>query len=234
MAGLEPGLSNDWPPHRSAREDGLLAVGGDLSVDRLLAAYRHGAFPWYGDGDPIMWWSPDPRLILEPGGFKLTRSLRATIRQGRYSVTFDTAFGRVIHGCAATPRGGEPGTWIHPEVEAAYNALHDLGYAHSVETWDAAGELVGGLYGVALGRCFFGESMFSLGRDASKVALAALVDYLRDQRYALIDCQVTSTHLLNLGAREVPRLEFLERLGEALRYPSSRARWTRPARREDP
>jgi leucyl/phenylalanyl-tRNA--protein transferase len=214
-----------FPPHSAASEDGLIAVGGDLSVPRLLAAYRHGIFPWFGEGDPILWWSPDPRLILEPAGLKITRSLRAVIRKGRYTVTFDTAFSRVIHACATTPRGDEVGTWILPEVETAYTTLHHLGYAHSAEAWDA-GELVGGLYGVALGGCFFGESMFSRKPDASKVALAALVDLLRSRGYGLIDCQVTTAHLLSLGAREVSRSEFLRRLDEALQFPTSRAPWT--------
>jgi leucyl/phenylalanyl-tRNA--protein transferase len=239
MDDSEAGSYDDWPvnwlderhvfpPHHTARGDGLLAVGGDLSPARLLAAYRHGTFPWYGVDDPILWWSPDPRLILEPAGLKITRSLRALIRRGRYAVTFDTAFGRVIHACATTPRGDELGTWIQPEVARAYNALHGMGYAHSVEAWDA-GELVGGLYGVALGRCFFGESMFSRKSDASKVALAALVDLLRDRDFTLIDCQVTTAHLQSLGAREIPRAEFLRRLEDALRPPTSRGRWTRPS-----
>lgn len=222
-----------FPPHRKARADGLLAVGGDLSVPRLLAAYRHGVFPWYGEGDPILWWFPDPRLILEPAGLKVTRSLRAAIRRGRYRVTFDTAFTRVIHSCGTTPRGDDLGTWIHPEVETAYLALHQLGYAHSVEAWDGD-DLVGGLYGVSLGRCFFGESMFSRAPDASKVALVALVDLLRDREFRLIDCQVTSAHLMSLGAEEIPSAEFLRRLDEALSSPTSLGRWTRPDRPCDP
>jgi leucyl/phenylalanyl-tRNA--protein transferase len=215
-----------FPPHEMARADGLLAVGGDLSPGCLLAAYRHGVFPWYEAGEPILWWSPDPRLILEPAQLKIARSLRAVIRQRRYTITFDTAFAAVIHACACTPRGGETGTWIHPEVEAAYTALHKLGYAHSVESWDAAtGTIAGGLYGVMLGRCFFGESMFSLRPDASKAALAALAEHLRTRDIELIDCQVTSAHLKSLGAREVPRAEFLRRLAAALRFPTDRQPW---------
>jgi leucyl/phenylalanyl-tRNA--protein transferase len=220
----EPVVLPPFPPHEEADADGLLAVGGDLSVPRLLAAYRQGVFPWYEAGDPILWWSPDPRMILEPTALKIARSLRALIRKGRYTITFDTVFQEVIHACATTPRRGEPGTWIHPEIEASYGALHDLGYAHSVEAWEGK-ILVGGLYGVELGRCFFGESMFSRRSDASKVALAALADRLAACSFDLIDCQVSSPHLEGLGARAVPRAEFLRRLEAALAYPTRRARW---------
>jgi len=216
-----------------ARADGLLAVGGDLSVARLLAGYRHGVFPWYDAGDPILWWSPDPRLVLEPNQLKIARSLRSVIRKGRFSITFDTAFRAVIHACAGTPRGDQPGTWIHPEVEAAYATLHDLGYAHSVEAWEA-GTLVGGLYGILLGRCFFGESMFSIRKDASKVALAALTELLIARAVPLIDCQVSSPHLMSLGAREIPRADFLRRLQAALAFPDSLERWTSRPARDDP
>jgi leucyl/phenylalanyl-tRNA--protein transferase len=219
--------SSAFPPHEMARADGLLAVGGELSPSCLLAAYRHGVFPWYDAGDPILWWSPDPRLILEPAQLKISRSLRAVIRTRRYTITFDTAFAAVIHACASAPRGGDPGTWIHPEVKSAYTALHALGYAHSVEAWES-GRLAGGLYGVMLGRCFFGESMFSLRPDASKTALAALAEYLRARAVPLIDCQVTSAHLKSLGAREVSRAEFLQRLAAALRFPTDRQRWGSP------
>jgi leucyl/phenylalanyl-tRNA--protein transferase len=215
-----------FPSPERARGDGLLAVGGDLSVPRLLEAYRNGIFPWYEEGGPILWWSPDPRLVLVPDEFRASRSLRALLRKGTYEVTFDAAFARVIRACATAPRRDEPGTWITPEMEASYTALHGLGYAHSVESW-CEGGLVGGLYGVHLGRCFFGESMFSLRPDASKVALADLADFLRSRGTLLIDCQVTSEHLLSLGAREVPRAEFLRRLREALRYPTGRERWPR-------
>jgi leucyl/phenylalanyl-tRNA--protein transferase len=217
-----------FPPHRLARADGLLAIGGDLSVPRLLAAYRHGVFPWYAPGDPIMWWSPDPRVILEPGRLRIARSLRAVIRRQRYTITFDHDFAAVIHACATVPRGDDLGTWIQPEVEAAYTALHRLGYAHSVEAWEGDA-LAGGLYGVQLGRCFFGESMFSRATDASKVSLAALCQRLIGNEVGLIDCQVTSPHLLSLGAHEIPRAEFLRRLAEALTYPTSRERWGGPA-----
>jgi leucyl/phenylalanyl-tRNA--protein transferase len=217
----------------SARPDGLVAVGGDLSIPRLLAAYRSGIFPWYGPDDPILWWSPDPRLILEPDRLKLPRSLRAVIRRGRYRVTFDTAFRQVIHACATIARGDDAGSWIHPAVEIAYSTLHDLGFAHSVEAWDAEG-LAGGLYGVLLGHCFFGESMFARRPDASKVALSALVAELKSRGVTLIDCQVTTAHLKSLGAREVPRAEFLRRLREALRSPSRLEHWTRPPHTPEP
>jgi leucyl/phenylalanyl-tRNA--protein transferase len=213
-----------FPPHESARTDGLLALGGDLTPDRLLAAYCHGVFPWYEAGEPILWWSPDPRLILEPEQLRIARSLRSVIRKRRFTITFDRAFRAVIHGCAIAPRAGAPGTWIHAEVETAYTTLHTLGYAHSVEVWES-GTLAGGLYGVMLGRCFFGESMFSLQPNASKVALVALAQYVLAQDVQLIDCQVTTEHLLSLGAHEVPRAEFLRRLATALAFPTDRRPW---------
>jgi leucyl/phenylalanyl-tRNA---protein transferase len=213
-----------FPPPEKARGDGLLAVGGDLSVPRLLEAYRSGIFPWFDPGEPILWWCPDPRLVLDPAELRVSRSLRATLRKGTYRVSFDVAFARVIRGCAAAPRPGQEGTWITPEVEAAYAALHEQGYAHSVETW-AGAELAGGLYGVQLGPCFFGESMFALRPDASKVALVALADDLRSRGIGLIDCQVTTGHLLSLGAREIPRAEFLRRLREAPDDPIPRGSW---------
>lgn len=217
-------LRPSFPPPESADDEGLVAVGGDLSVPRLIEAYSLGIFPWYEE-KPILWWSPDPRLVLETADFRASRSLRATIRKGTFRVRFDVDFAAVIAACAGTKRRGEDGTWITPEVRAAYTALHERGYAHSVEV-RAAGELVGGLYGVLLGRCFFGESMFSTRTDASKVALAALVDRLRAIDIPMIDCQVTSAHLLSLGAREVPRAEFLRRLREGLRRPFPPGKWT--------
>jgi len=186
--------------------NGLLAVGGDLKPERLLAAYRRGIFPWYSRGQPILWWSPDPRTVLFPDALHVSRSLRKRLRQGRYALSVDTAFAQVIKGCAA-PRARQPGTWITPEMELAYCRLHALGRARSIECW-AAGELVGGLYGVALGRVFFGESMFSRRSDASKVALA----HLCTLGYALIDCQLPSAHLARLGAVTLPRRRFLRLL----------------------
>jgi len=203
------------PVDEALREpDGLLCVGGDLSVSRLLAAYRRGIFPWYSEGQPILWWSPDPRAVLFPAEFKVSRSLAKTLRNRGFTVTFDRAFASVMTRCADRTLRPE-GTWISPEMLTAYATLHELGYAHSVETWDA-GKLVGGLYGVSLGRIFFGESMFSTERDASKVALHALVHTLLRRHDELIDCQVRSAHLHSLGAREIPRREFTARLDRCI------------------
>jgi leucyl/phenylalanyl-tRNA--protein transferase len=211
------------PPHFSER-DGLLAVGGDLSEKRLLKAYYMGIFPWYSDPDPILWWSPDPRLVLFPDELKVTRRLRRTIRGGRLRITMDTAFEQVIRSCADIPRQHETGTWITPDMSAAYIRLHATGFAHSVEAW-AGDRLAGGLYGVAIGRCFFGESMFSRENNASKVAFVHLVAYLRRKKFGLIDCQVTTAHLKNFGAREIPRAEFLKLLEKLREKPSLRGKW---------
>jgi leucyl/phenylalanyl-tRNA--protein transferase len=194
--------------------DGLLAVGGDLSPTRLLYAYRHGIFPWYHGDQPILWWSPDPRAVLLPKDIHISRSLRRRMAQGGYSASFDTAFDAVMAACAG-PRTGQPegGTWISPSMQAAYAALHRLGAAHSIEIW-MAGELVGGLYGIALGRVFFGESMFSRSTDASKLALVCLARQLDAWGYALIDCQVHSEHLESLGSTLLPRRDFLALLAE--------------------
>jgi leucyl/phenylalanyl-tRNA---protein transferase len=189
---------------------GLLAAGGSLSPRRLLRAYRQGIFPWYALGQPILWWSPDPRLVLFPETIKLSRSLRKTMKKNPFVVTADTAFAAVIAACAA-PRGAETGTWITPEMHRAYIRLHQLGHAHSIESW-REGQLVGGLYGVAVGRVFFGESMFSRLNDASKVALAALAIQLRRWQFTLIDCQVHTEHLTRMGAVEIPRPQFLQLL----------------------
>lgn len=202
------------PPHMAIRE-GLLAVGGDLSVDRLLLAYRSGIFPWYADGEPILWWSPDPRLVLYPKELRVSRSLRKTIKRCRFQITVDKAFDRVIHACARMKRAYGEGTWITADMEAAYGELHRQGYAHSVEAWQA-GNLVGGLYGVSIGRAFFGESMFSRQSNASKVAFVHWVEALRRMRCMLIDCQVRTDHLIRFGAREVPRSTFLAQLKEAV------------------
>jgi len=213
-----------FPPVSQANADGLLAVGGDLRPERLLEAYRHGIFPWYSRGQPILWWSPDPRTLLFPAKLKLTRSLRKTLRRGAFRVTFDERFSEVMRACA-DPRDKPPsGTWITPEMLAAYTQLHALGCAHSVEVYQGE-ELVGGLYGVALGAAFFGESMFSRATDASKVAFAHLVRQLEAWGYALVDCQVASAHLFSLGAEEVPRAEFLAQLAAALRRPGRPAPW---------
>jgi leucyl/phenylalanyl-tRNA---protein transferase len=219
------GADTPFPPLAAAQKEpnGLLAVGGDLSPRRLLDAYRRGIFPWYSEGDPILWWSPDPRMVLFPDELRVTRSLAKTLRNKPHEVRFDTAFAAVMRGCAA-PRPGQGGTWIGPEMRAAYRKLHDLGYAHSVETW-IEGELAGGLYGVAIGGVFFGESMFSRARDASKMALVGLVRRLAAEGFGLIDCQMHTAHLESLGAREIPRAEFARRVKDLVDYPRSPGRW---------
>jgi leucyl/phenylalanyl-tRNA---protein transferase len=223
-----PWLESDtpFPPVRSAllHPNGLLAAGGDLSPERLLEGYRRGIFPWFSQGDPILWWSPDPRMVLFPDELKISRSFGKTLRNRRYETRFDSAFEEVIGSCAA-PRKGAPGTWISEAMIDAYLDLHRLGYAHSVETW-IDGDLVGGLYGVAVGRVFFGESMFARVRDASKIALAALVAHLKSEGFGLIDCQMHTRHLESLGAREIPRARFSRLLEELIHYPRSPGTWS--------
>jgi len=209
LSYLDPCKPNQaFPPLESALENpnGLLAVGGCLSPQRLINAYQHGAFPWFNAGEPILWWSPDPRLVLFPDKLKVSRSLQKTLRQQRYSLTYDRAFAAVIEACSA-PRSSQSGTWISDDMKLAYLELHRLGVAHSVEAW-LDGELVGGLYGIAIGRVFFGESMFHRATDASKVAFAHLVTQLMAWEFQLIDCQVSSNHLSSLGAEEITRREF--------------------------
>ena len=213
-----------FPPPDYADPSGLLAVGGDLSKERLLEAYRLGIFPWYSDDQPILWWSPDPRLVLDLKDFVIARSLRKTLKKGVFQVTFDRAFEAVIEACAAAPRAAQNGTWITDEMQEAYINLHGLGYAHSVESW-FGGKLAGGLYGVSLGKAFFGESMFHLKTDASKVALATLVEKLKSWDFHFIDSQMTTEHMVRLGAKELPRRIFLKRLQSALRHPTKRGRW---------
>lgn len=213
-----------FPPPDYADASGLLAVGGDLSSERLLEAYRIGIFPWYADDQPILWWSPDPRLVLRLDEFKVSRSLGKTLRKGVFKVTLDRAFEEVIRACASAPRQGQRGTWITREMQEAYIELHGLGYAHSVETW-LGDELAGGLYGVALGKAFFGESMFHRRTDASKVAIAVLVDKLKAWQFHFIDAQMTTEHLKRFGAAEMPRRIFLKRLQSALRHPTKRGKW---------
>jgi leucyl/phenylalanyl-tRNA--protein transferase len=192
--------------------DGLLAIGGDLTVKRLLTAYSKGIFPWYNEDQPILWWSPDPRAVLFPEHLKISRSLRKTLHKHIFRVSFDMAFDRVIQACAA-PRPKQSGTWISDEMQQAYQQLHQQGYAHSVECWQDA-ELVGGLYGVAIGKIFFGESMFSRVTDASKIAFVYLVKHLQAKGFSLIDCQVSSAHLESLGAIDIPRTEFTRYLAQ--------------------
>lgn len=221
------GLLDPFPPVDTARPDigGLLAVGGGLLPDRLLDAYRQGIFPWGTvDGQPL-WYSPDPRMVLFPEEFRLTRSLKKTLRSRKFDVCFDTDFPSVMDACATTPRDGQDGTWITPEMKDAYCRLHELGWAHSVETY-AGDTLVGGLYGLAIGRMFYGESMFSHRTDASKVAFAHLVRYLVANQLGMIDCQMHTDHLASLGGREIPRDAFLTRLSALTAAPSSPTRWT--------
>jgi leucyl/phenylalanyl-tRNA--protein transferase len=218
---LSPHDAPEWfPPAEQALEDppGLLAAGGDLSPGRLLAAYRRGIFPWYSPGQPVLWWSPEPRAVLFPEEFHRTRSLGKTLRNAGFSTTIDRDFAAVIDGCAA-PRASSPGTWITSEMRTAYLRLHGLGCAHSIESW-RDGMLAGGLYGVRIGGVFFGESMFSAVRDGSKVALAHLAAVSVRNSIAVIDCQLYSRHLGSLGARTIPRAQFLQLLREQLDLPS--------------
>ena len=221
------GRDDPFPPPESALRDpnGLLCAGADLSADRLLAAYRRGIFPWYSGDEPILWWSPDPRMVLFCDELKVSRSLAKNLRNKGFEIRIDSAFSEVIKACAE-PRKGEPGTWIGKEMQAAYVALHRAGHAHSFETWHA-GKLVGGLYGVAIGRAFYGESMFSRATDASKVALVALVETLRERGYPMIDCQQRTPLLASLGAREIPRRQFLRRLAALVNYAEPSENWTR-------
>jgi leucyl/phenylalanyl-tRNA--protein transferase len=224
---LIPPLSDysyTFPNPRFASDEGLLAYGGDLSSARILTAYRNGIFPWYSEGDPILWWSPDPRLLLYPEDFKVRKSFRRVLRNGGFSVTFDHCFSEVIHQCATVPREGQRGSWILPEMQEAYIRLHEEGFAHSVEV-HKEGELVGGLYGLSMGKAFFGESMFSLVSDASKVAFKALSDVLGQRGYDFIDCQMETEHMVKLGAQTVSRSRFLDELEETLCKPSDLGSW---------
>lgn len=222
-------LSDDlvFPPADRA-EEGIVAIGGDLSADRLLLAYRSGIFPWFSKGEPIVWWSPDPRFVLFPAELKVSRSMAQLLRNRRFQVTFDCDFRHTITECARRPRPGQPGTWITPGMLEAYTELHRLGHAHSVEIW-REGRQVGGLYGVALGRVFFGESMFFKESNASKFGFIILVRELERRGFLVIDCQVETAHLESLGARHIPRRDFLElvRRGVALEgYPGTWLSWT--------
>ncbi|GKS68152.1 leucyl/phenylalanyl-tRNA--protein transferase [Nitrosomonas sp. PY1] len=201
----------------------MLAMGGDLTPQRLLEAYRKGIFPWFNEGEPILWWSPDPRMVLFPDELRISRSLSKELKRGNYQIRTDHCFGEVMQACAA-PRGGQAGTWIHPEMIAAYTALHEMKFAHSVETW-VDNELVGGLYGIALGQIFFGESMFSRVPNASKIAFVHLVKQLRVWGFGLIDCQVKTNHLASLGAREIPRTVFARYLSELISESTNGEHW---------
>ena len=219
-----------FPPTTDALEypNGLLAVGGDLSPARLIAAYERGIFPWYETPRPIMWWTPDPRSILLPDELHISRSLRKTLRSNRFALSCNTAFEQVMRQCAVARADG-PGTWITPAMLSAYTQLHERGIARSIEVCDESGELVGGLYGIALGRVFFGESMFSLQTDASKVALIALVSIMQRGGYAMIDCQVESEHLNSLGAKNISRLDFEQRLAHTVHLEPEPDAWWLPA-----
>ena len=203
--------------------NGLLAVGGDLSPQRLIAAYKKGIFPWYSDDQPILWWSPDPRAVLKLDDFKISRSLRKTLNKKLFYVTFDTAFDQVIAECASTRKDGF-GTWITNDMSASYQELHALGYAHSVECWHEQ-KLVGGLYGLSLGHAFFGESMFTRKTDASKVALACLVEQLKQWQFDFIDAQVSSEHITSLGAKDISRRQFITELQQTLELSSRIGKW---------
>lgn len=217
---LHPAYPELFPDPREADPEGLVAVGGDLSPRRLLAAYRMGIFPWYGQGQPLLWWSPDPRCVIFPERFRIPRTVRKELRRRAFTVSRNTAFRRVMEHCAAAPRSDQDGTWIMPEMVDAYVRLHEAGYAHSVEVWEEGpqGEkrLVGGLYGVALGRAFFGESMFHLRPDASKVALVRLMEWLEEWGCRLLDCQMATEHIMRYGAECIPRGDFLSRLEAAV------------------
>jgi leucyl/phenylalanyl-tRNA--protein transferase len=225
LAWLERG--DPFPPVERALKNpnGLLAAGADLSVGRLLEAYRRGIFPWYSSGQPPLWWSPDPRMVLFVDELRVPRSLAKSIRNKGYEVRIDTAFPDVLRGCSE-PRNYAPGTWLGPDMRTAYARLHSEGYAHSFETW-RENELVGGLYGVAVGRMFYGESMFSRATDASKVALVKLVEVLKTRGFQLIDCQMHTQLLESLGAREIPRREFLRALAGLVNYPERPVKWSR-------
>ncbi|MDD5250270.1 MAG: leucyl/phenylalanyl-tRNA--protein transferase [Rhodocyclaceae bacterium] len=222
-----------FPPLTAALAvpNGLLAAGGDLSPQRLIAAYAKGIFPWYAPGEPILWWSPDPRMVLFPDEIRIARSLAKTLRHRAYEVRLDTAFDEVVAACASVPREGQNGTWIVAEMQAAYGRLHRLGFAHSVETW-IDGELAGGLYGVAVGRAFYGESMFARRTDASKIALAHLGVQLRRLGFGIIDCQMETAHLASLGARPIPRAQFRALLDRLVAVDAAPGAWAAGAVRD--
>jgi leucyl/phenylalanyl-tRNA--protein transferase len=220
------GRAHEFPPLERALDhpNGLLAAGGDLSPGRLLCAYKRGIFPWFSEGEPILWWSPDPRMVLYPAELRVSRSLRKALRRDDYEIRVDSAFAAVMQACAA-PRPNQPGTWIGPAMMSAYAHLHARGHAHSVETW-RSGELVGGLYGVAIGRAFFGESMFARATDASKLALVHLVRQLSRWQFGIVDCQMRTAHLATLGAREISRARFSRELQQLVNYPAEPGYWT--------
>lgn len=215
-----------FPPLEDAlvEPNGLLAAGGDLSPERMIQAYRSGIFPWFNENEPILWWSPDPRMVLFPTELKVSRSLNKILKKGDYEIRVDSAFSDVIHSCAA-PRKGQAGTWIHPDMISAYTTLHEMGLAHSVETW-IDGKLKGGLYGISQGKVFFGESMFSQIDNASKISFVHLVKQLQKWNYSMIDCQMKTTHLASFGAREIPRKEFSSILKKSIKHQPQVQKWS--------
>ncbi len=213
-----------FPPAEGASREGVVAVGGDFKPERLLLAYSQGIFPWPTEGMPLLWFSPDPRFVLRPRAVHVGRSLAKVVRRGTFEIRFDTAFEEVIRACGLVPRPGQDGTWIQEDLIEGYVALHRLGYAHSIEAW-RDGDLVGGLYGVSLGSCFFGESMFAIDPDASKVAFLTLLAHLDRWGIGLVDCQVKTEHLTRFGAQEIPRKTFLAELRERLPHPTKRGVW---------
>ena len=217
--------NKSFPPTHTASEEGILAVGGDLSIDRLMNAYESGIFPWYEDGSEILWWAPDPRFVLFTNELKISKSMRQFMRNSTWTVTLDTAFDQVIRACKSVPRKGQDGTWITDEMEEAYINLHQEGYAHSVEVWDQD-ELVGGLYGVSLGHMFFGESMFNYRSNASKMALIKLVEWLKKKGFSMVDCQDYTDHVASLGAREISRVDFEKILSIELKHASISGPWS--------
>jgi len=215
-----------FPPPNLAGPDGLLAIGGDLSVKRLILAYRKGIFPWYSKGEPILWWSPNPRFVLYPHELKVSKSMKQVLKNGQFTLTFDTCFNEVVQACKRIARKGQNGTWITRNMETAFQDLHQAGFAHSVEVWNTkTGELSGGLYGVSLGRHFYGESMFSFQSNASKYGFIVLVRQLAQQGFTLVDCQLHTDHLESLGARLISRTVFLELLEENKQNPTLRGNW---------
>jgi len=217
----------EFPPPQLASRHGLLAVGGDLSRKRLLLAYRMGIFPWFSNDEPIMWWSPDPRLVLYPREIKISKTLKKIIKKNAFKISMDLAFNDVINHCADVRLKKDQGTWIVKEMMDAYCRLHESGFAHSVEAWHQ-GELAGGLYGVSLGKCFFGESMFTRISNASNVALVKLVECLNALSFDIIDCQIPTDHLIRFGAREVSRARFLAQLKKSLETPTKKGKWQMP------
>lgn len=218
-------LTVQFPDPLQADDEGLVAVGGELSPEYLVAAYAQGVFPWFSEGHPIMWWSPNPRLVLIPEEFKLRKSLRQVINSKKFSIKTDTNFDAVIENCSQIPRPDQDGTWITEDMKTAYRKMHQLGLAHSFETYNQNGDLVGGLYGISLGRAFFGESMFFTERDASKVALYHLVEFCKHHEFHFIDAQQSTGHMLSLGAREIERKSFLDMLDKSLQFPTLKGTW---------